>query len=85
MAMTRKEEARALDAEERELVARTRHPAVQALDDDALARLKTLIRARRGRAKALARRKRRRAGPSRRGPTQARAARPRRWRRRCVG
>lgn len=59
MAMTRKEEARALDAEERELVARTHHPALQALDDGELAQLRALIRARRDRARTLARQQRR--------------------------
>jgi len=59
MAMTRKEEARALDAEERDLVARSHHSAVQTLDDADLAQLKALIRTRRDRARSLAHQKRR--------------------------
>lgn len=59
MAMSRKEEARALDAEERDLAARTHHPQVQQIDDDALAALTGQIRRRRDRARDLAHQKRR--------------------------
>lgn len=52
-------EARALDAEERELVAQTHHPAVQALSDAELAALVRRVRERRDRAQALAREQRR--------------------------
>lgn len=59
MELTRKEEARALDAEERALVAQTHHPELQALDDVALTALVTLVRTRRDRAQDLAKRRRR--------------------------
>ncbi len=59
MELTRKEEARALDAEERDLVARTHHPEVAALDDVELSALVALVRARRDRAQDLAKRRRR--------------------------
>lgn len=54
MAIARKDEARALDEGERELVARTHHPAVQALSDAELAELVRLVRERRDRAQRLA-------------------------------
>lgn len=59
MAITQKEEARALDAEERELVEQSHHPALQALSDHDLARLVRLVRDRRDKAKRLADQRRR--------------------------
>lgn len=59
MAMTRKEEARALSADERELVDRTRHPVLQELSDEELSSLVVLMRQRRDRAQVLANRRRR--------------------------
>jgi hypothetical protein len=54
MAIARKDEARALDAGEQELVARSYHPEVQALSDAELAELVRLVRERRDRAQRLA-------------------------------
>ncbi len=62
MALTRKEEARALDAEGRGLVEKSHHPAVQDLSDAELGELLQLLRDRRDRAQRLARR-----GPARGG------------------
>ena len=59
MAITQKEEARALNADERELVEKSHHPALQELPDDELSTLVKLMRERRERAKAQADRKRR--------------------------
>jgi hypothetical protein len=59
MAPTRKEEARALDRDEQELVERSHHPAVRELDDAALLELLRRVRERRDRAQALARQQRR--------------------------
>ncbi len=59
MAVSRKDEARALNAEERELVERSHHPAVQDLSDQELAQLVKLIRERRDRATGEANRRRR--------------------------
>jgi hypothetical protein len=59
MALTRKDEARALDAEERSLVEKSHHPAVQELADAELGELLKLIRDRRDRAQRLARQQRR--------------------------
>jgi hypothetical protein len=59
MSISRREEARALDAEEQALVARTHHPAVQALSDADLAALVRLVRERRDRAQTMARQRRR--------------------------
>jgi len=59
MAITRKEEARALSADERELVDRSHHPALQELGDNELRDLVRLVRERRERAKALAHQRRR--------------------------
>lgn len=59
MAMTQKEEARALDAEERELVAKSHHPALQDLSDQELAQLVKLVRERRDKAKTQANQRRR--------------------------
>ncbi|SCB33359.1 hypothetical protein [Rhizobium multihospitium] len=59
MAITRKEEERALSAEEREVVTQTRHPEVQALPDDALNKLLRRLRDMRDRAKSQANQQRR--------------------------
>lgn len=59
MAPTRKEEERALNAEEREIVAQTRHPAVQNLSDDALNALLKRLRDLRDKATAHANQQRR--------------------------
>lgn len=59
MAMTRKQEERALTNEERDLVARTHHPQVQELSDRDLADLVKLVRERRDRARGEASRQRR--------------------------
>ncbi|TVQ56185.1 MAG: hypothetical protein EA355_07695 [Rhodobacteraceae bacterium] len=57
--ITRKEEARALDVEEREMIAATHHPEVQALSDADLQALVTRVRDRRDRAQTIARQRRR--------------------------
>jgi hypothetical protein len=59
MAMTRKEEARALDADERDLVERTHHPDIQSLPDAELPKLVRLVRERRDKARDQASRQRR--------------------------
>ncbi|MGH6951262.1 MAG: hypothetical protein ACREH4_10335 [Vitreimonas sp.] len=59
MAVTQKQEARALSADERELVAKSHHPAVQALSDKELADLVKRVRERRSRAQTEAARRRR--------------------------
>ena len=59
MALTRKDEARALDAEEHGLVEKSHHPEVQELSDSELNDLLKLIRERRDRAQRLARQRRR--------------------------
>lgn len=59
MAITRKEEERALSADEREVVTQTRHPEVQGLSDDALSKLLHRLRDMRDRAKSLANQQRR--------------------------
>ncbi|MDQ0469181.1 hypothetical protein [Labrys wisconsinensis] len=59
MAMTRKEEARALNADERELVEKSHHPALQSLPDAELSHLVKLVRERREKAKTQADRRRR--------------------------
>jgi hypothetical protein len=59
MAHSRKDEARALDADELALVERSHHPEVQALSDAELSDLLKLTRERRDRAQRLARQKRR--------------------------
>ena len=59
MAVTRKEEERALNADEREIVAQTRHPAVQNLPDDALNALLKRLRDLRDKASSHANRQRR--------------------------
>ncbi len=59
MAITRKEEARALSADERELVERSHHPILQELPDAELSSLVKLVRERREKAKAQADQRRR--------------------------
>ncbi len=59
MTDARKEEERALDVEERKMVAASRHPEVQGLSDAELAQLVGRVRARRDRAQKLARQRRR--------------------------
>ena len=59
MAISRKDEARALDADERELVEKSHHPMVQELADRELADLLKLVRARRDKARTEASRRRR--------------------------
>jgi hypothetical protein len=59
MAITQKEEARALDADERDLVAKSHHPALQELSDQDLADLVKLVRERRDKAKTQANQRRR--------------------------
>ncbi len=59
MAMTRREEARALDKDERELVEKSHHPEVQDLSDADLAHLVKLVRTRRDKAQTEANRRRR--------------------------
>lgn len=59
MSMSRKEEARALAADERELVEKSHHPQVQELPDDELAKLVKLMRGRRDKARSEANRRRR--------------------------
>jgi len=59
MAISQKEEARALNADEHELVVKSHHPSLQALPDGELADLVKLIRARREKAKSQADQRRR--------------------------
>lgn len=59
MAITRKMEERALDAEERDLVAKSHHPALQELSDQDLSQLVKLVRERRDKAKTQANQRRR--------------------------
>jgi hypothetical protein len=59
MAITRKIEERALDAEERDLVAKSHHPALQDLSDQDLSQLVKLVRERRDKAKTMANQRRR--------------------------
>lgn len=59
MAIRRKEEERALAADERDLVEKTHHPALQELSDRELADLVKLVRERRDRAKTQANQRRR--------------------------
>jgi hypothetical protein len=72
MAITQKEEARALNADERELVAKSHHPIVQELPDAELANLLSLVRERRDKAQGQANRRRR----EMRGKSEARGATP---------
>ncbi len=59
MAISRKEEARALSADEQDLVAKSHHPVVQELADAELANLVKLLRERRDKAQTEAHRRRR--------------------------
>lgn len=59
MAISRKEEARALSADETELVEKSHHPAVQDLSDADLSGLVKLLRERRDKAQGEAHRRRR--------------------------
>lgn len=59
MALTRKEEERALNSDELSLVSQTRHPDLQNLSDSELHSLAKLLRERRSKAQTLARQKRR--------------------------
>ncbi|MER8445691.1 hypothetical protein NKH52_21105 [Mesorhizobium sp. M1066] len=59
MAISRKEEARALSADEQELVEKSHHPSVQELSDADLAGLVKLLRDRRDKAQTEAHRRRR--------------------------
>lgn len=59
MAITRKEEERALDTDERALVEKSHHPIAQELSDKELADLVKLVRSRRDKAQAEASRRRR--------------------------
>src|SRR5512135_2089862 len=72
MARSPKQEARALSADERELVAKSRPPALQSLTDSALATLLKRTRERRNRARTVADRQRREL----RGKARARGAAP---------
>jgi len=72
MAISRKAEDRALDADERELVAKSHHPALQDLSDAELTRLVGLVRDRRTKARDLAHQRRR----EMRGKSEARGATP---------
>jgi hypothetical protein len=59
MAITRKAEERALDADERDLVAKSHHPALQDMSDQDLSQLVKLVRERRDKAKTQANQRRR--------------------------
>lgn len=59
MAISRKEEARALSAEERDLVDKSHHPELQDLNDAELANLVKLLRGQRDKAQTQAHRRRR--------------------------
>lgn len=72
MAITRKEEKRALSADESALVDKSRHPALQALSDEELASLVKLMRQRRDKAQTQAHQRRR----EMRGKGEARGAAP---------
>ncbi|HWK64356.1 MAG TPA: hypothetical protein VNS34_05415 [Rhizobiaceae bacterium] len=72
MAISRKEEARALDAEERDLVAKSHQPQIQGLSDQDLAGLVRQLRERRDKAQTMAHQRRR----EMRGKGKARGATP---------
>jgi hypothetical protein len=59
MAITQKQEARALSAEERDLVAKSHHPALQDMSDKELTNLLKLVRERREKAQTEASQRRR--------------------------
>jgi hypothetical protein len=71
MATSRKHQARALSTDERELVDKTHHPALQELSDQELSQLTGLVRERRDRAQTEAFRQRR----EMRGKAEAKGAR----------
>ena len=70
MAVSRKDQARALNAEEKELVEKTQHPQVQEVSDEELTQLAKLIRERRKKARDQANQRRR----EMRGKSAARGA-----------
>lgn len=72
MALTARQEARALSADERELVDKSRPPALRSLTDSALATLVKRLRDRRDRARTVAEQQRREL----RGKSRARGAAP---------
>ncbi|MCW5738014.1 MAG: hypothetical protein KIS73_28085 [Enhydrobacter sp.] len=72
MATTRKQEERALSADERELVEKSRPPALRSLTDSQLATLVKRMRVRRDKARTVAERQRR----EMRGKATARGAKP---------
>lgn len=72
MAISRKEEARALDADERELVDKSHQPEIQSLSDKDLAGLVKHLRERRDKAQTIAHQQRR----EMRGKGKARGATP---------
>lgn len=72
MATTRKQEERALSTDERELVEKSRPPALRSLTDSQLATLVKRMRVRRDKARTLAERQRR----EMRGKAAARGAKP---------
>lgn len=59
MAVSQKQELRALNEDERELIAKSHHPVLQKLSDDDLSKLVKLMRERRSKAKAAADQRRR--------------------------
>lgn len=59
MAITQKQEMRALSADERELVEKSHHPALQTLSDKEVSHLLSLLRERRAKAKDQASQRRR--------------------------
>jgi len=59
MAISIREEQRALDGDEKDIVAKTHHPAIRDIDDKELRALAGLLRSRRDRARAEAHRRRR--------------------------
>jgi hypothetical protein len=75
MAISQKEEARALNTDEHELVVKSHHPNLQALPDGELADLVKLIRARREKAKSQANQRHRemrgKAAPKGKQPSKA--------------
>jgi len=74
MGFTRKEEERALDVDERQVVSQTRHPAIQGLPDEALDKLVRRLRDMRDRAKSQANQQRR----EMRGKSDPKGAAPKR-------
>lgn len=72
MAISRKEEARALSGDEQDLVGRTHHPDIQDTSDEDLRDLIRLVRERRNKARDMAHQRRR----EMRGKGEARGATP---------